>query len=73
MLFNLNEDPYEQANQAQNNEFRDKRKKLVERLRLCVSDTGTVSRFRPSKLLVRRLAGCERTCNTVPIEDEIYC
>ncbi len=40
MLFNLNEDPYEQANQAQNNEFRDKRKKLLERLRQWVSDTG---------------------------------
>ena len=40
LLFNLNEDPYEQANLAQNNRYRAERKKLIGRLRQWVADTG---------------------------------
>jgi arylsulfatase A-like enzyme len=40
MLFNLNEDPFEEANQAQNNEFRTERKRLLSRLRQWIADTG---------------------------------
>lgn len=40
MMFNLNEDPYEEANLANNNAFRAERKKLIERLRQWVADTG---------------------------------
>jgi arylsulfatase A-like enzyme len=40
LMFNLNEDPYEQANLAQNNFYRAERKKLLERLRQWIADTG---------------------------------
>lgn len=40
LLFNLNEDPYEEANQAQNNEYRAERKRLLTRLRQWINDTG---------------------------------
>lgn len=40
LLFNLNEDPYEQANQAFNNRYRAERKRLAERLRQWIADTG---------------------------------
>ncbi len=40
LLFNLNEDPYEEANLAQNNAFRADRKRLIARLRQWVADTG---------------------------------
>jgi arylsulfatase A-like enzyme len=40
LLFNLEEDPYEQANLAQNNRYRAERKKLIERLRQWIADTG---------------------------------
>ncbi len=40
MMFNLNEDPYEQANLAFNTEFAHRRKQLHERLRRWVADTG---------------------------------
>lgn len=40
MMFNLNEDPYEQANLAHNNSFRAERRKLISRLRQWVADTG---------------------------------
>jgi arylsulfatase A-like enzyme len=40
MMFNLNEDPYEQANLAHNNLYRAERKKLIARLRQWVADTG---------------------------------
>jgi arylsulfatase A-like enzyme len=40
LMFNLNEDPYEQANLAHNVKYRDQRKKLTERLRQWVRDTG---------------------------------
>ncbi len=40
LLFNLNEDPYEEANQAQNNEHRAERKRLLARLKQWVTDTG---------------------------------
>jgi arylsulfatase A-like enzyme len=40
LLFNLNEDPYEEANQAQNNEYRAERKRLLIRLRQWIADTG---------------------------------
>jgi arylsulfatase A-like enzyme len=39
-LFNLNEDPYEQANLAHNNTYRAERKKLIGRLRQWIADTG---------------------------------
>ena len=40
VLFNLNEDPYEQANLAHNNRYRAERKKLLARLRQWIGDTG---------------------------------
>jgi arylsulfatase A-like enzyme len=40
LMFNLNEDPYEEANLAQNNAFRAERKKLLTRLKQWVADTG---------------------------------
>jgi len=40
LMFNLNEDPYEEANLAQNNIYRAERKKLIERLRQWVNATG---------------------------------
>ncbi len=40
LLFNLNEDPYEQANLAHNNRYRAERQKLSERLKQWVADTG---------------------------------
>ena len=40
LLFNLNEDPFEQANLAQNNRYRAERKKLIGRLRQWAADTG---------------------------------
>jgi len=40
LLFNLNEDPYEQANLAQNNAYRAERGKLIARLKQWVNDTG---------------------------------
>ena len=40
LLFNLNDDPYEEANQAQNNRYRAERKELIARLRQWVADTG---------------------------------
>jgi arylsulfatase A-like enzyme len=40
LMFNLNEDPYEQANLAHNNLYRAERKKLVGRLNQWVNDTG---------------------------------
>jgi hypothetical protein len=36
----LNEDPYEEANLAQNNAFRSERKRLLVRLKQWVADTG---------------------------------
>ena len=40
LLFNLNEDPYEQANLAHNMAFRVQRKRLHDRLAKWISDTG---------------------------------
>lgn len=40
LLFNLNEDPYEQANLAHNNRYRAERQRLIQRLRQWVADTG---------------------------------
>jgi arylsulfatase A-like enzyme len=40
LMFNLNEDPYEEANLAQNNAFRSERKRLLSRLKQWVADTG---------------------------------
>lgn len=40
LMYDLNEDPYEQVNLAHNNRFRTERKRLIERLRQWVSDTG---------------------------------
>ena len=40
LMFNLNEDPYEEANLAFNNMFRAERKQLLGRLKQWVSDTG---------------------------------
>jgi arylsulfatase A-like enzyme len=40
LMFNLNEDPYEQVNLAHNVRYRAQRKKLTERLRQWVRDTG---------------------------------
>ena len=39
MQFNLNEDPYEEANLAQNNKYRAERKKLIDRLKQWAADT----------------------------------
>lgn len=40
LMFNLNEDPYEEANLAQNNMYRMERKKLIDRLAQWVHDTS---------------------------------
>lgn len=40
LLFNLNEDPYEQVNQAHNNAFRAELKRLNSRLAQWINDTG---------------------------------
>lgn len=40
LMFHLNEDPFEQVNLAQNNMYRPERKKLIERLKQWVNDTG---------------------------------
>jgi arylsulfatase A-like enzyme len=40
LLFNLNEDPYEQANLAHNNGYRAELKRLNDRLLQWVGDTG---------------------------------
>lgn len=40
MMFNLNDDPYEEADLAQNNRFRAERKKLIARLKQWAADTG---------------------------------
>ncbi len=40
LMFNLNEDPYEDANLAQNNAYRAERKRLLNRLKQWVADTG---------------------------------
>lgn len=40
LLFNLNEDPFEQANLAHNNRYRAERKRLIGRLKQWVADTG---------------------------------
>lgn len=44
LMFQLNEDPYEQVNLAHNNRFRAERRRLIARLRQWVADTG--DRFR---------------------------
>ena len=45
ILFNLNEDPFEQANLAFNNRYRMERKKLADRLRQWIADTGDTFRI----------------------------
>lgn len=40
LMFNLNEDPYEQVNLAFNNGYRAERKKLADRVKQWVADTG---------------------------------
>lgn len=40
LMFNLNEDPFEQANLAFNNRYRAERKRLSERVRQWIADTG---------------------------------
>jgi arylsulfatase A-like enzyme len=40
LMFNLNEDPFEQVNLAHNNAFRAERKKLADRVRQWIADTG---------------------------------
>lgn len=40
LLFNLNEDPYEEANLAQNNRYRVERGRAIARLKQWVADTG---------------------------------
>ncbi|HNY39987.1 MAG TPA: sulfatase [Bryobacteraceae bacterium] len=40
VMFNLNEDPYEQVNLAHNSRYRAERKKLIARVRQWVADTG---------------------------------
>lgn len=40
LMFNLNDDPYEEADLAQNNRYRAERRKLIARLKQWVSDTG---------------------------------
>jgi arylsulfatase A-like enzyme len=42
LLFNLNEDPYEQANHAFNTAYRQQRKRLNDRLAQWIADTGDV-------------------------------
>jgi arylsulfatase A-like enzyme len=45
LLFNLNEDPYEQANLAHNNRYRAERKKLINRVKQWANDTGDTFPF----------------------------
>ena len=45
LLFNLNEDPYEEANQAQNNLYRAERKRLLNRLRQWIAERRITSQF----------------------------
>ncbi|MCB9386138.1 MAG: sulfatase, partial [Bryobacterales bacterium] len=40
LLYNLAEDPYEQANLAHNNAYRAVRKRLIEQVRQWAADTG---------------------------------
>jgi arylsulfatase A-like enzyme len=40
LMFNLNEDPFEQINLAHNNRYRAEKTKLLERLKQWVADTG---------------------------------
>ncbi len=40
LMFNLNDDPYEEADLAQNNLYRAERKKMISRLKQWVGDTG---------------------------------
>ncbi|MBS1855698.1 MAG: sulfatase [Acidobacteria bacterium] len=40
LLFNLEDDPYEEANLAQNNKYRAQRRKAIARLKQWVADTG---------------------------------
>ena len=40
LMFNLNEDPYELVNLAHDHKYRVERKKLIERLKQWISDTG---------------------------------
>lgn len=40
LMFNLNDDPYEEADLAQNNRFRAERKKLIARVKQWAADTG---------------------------------
>jgi arylsulfatase A-like enzyme len=40
LMFNLNEDPYEQQNLAFNSIYRDKRKSLLDRLARWIQETG---------------------------------
>lgn len=40
IMFNLNEDPYEQVNLAHNNRYREERRKLISRLKQWIADTG---------------------------------
>ena len=42
MLYNLNDDPYEQANLAFNTRYRSERHRLHERLVQWIDDTGDV-------------------------------
>jgi arylsulfatase A-like enzyme len=44
LMFNLNDDPYEQVNVAHDNKFRAERQKLIARLKQWINDTG--DRFR---------------------------
>ena len=45
LLFNLNEDPYEQANLAHDSKFKPERTKLLTRVRQWAADTGDKFRF----------------------------
>jgi arylsulfatase A-like enzyme len=40
LLFNLNDDPFEEANQAYNNRYRAERKRMISRLKQWVADTN---------------------------------
>ena len=40
LMFNLNDDPYEEADLAQNSRYKVERKKLISRVRQWVADTG---------------------------------
>lgn len=45
VMYNLNEDPYEQVNLAHNNRFAAERKKLIARVRQWAADTGDTFNF----------------------------